>query len=185
YKRVNLALNINALNDIDLVKKLRDRLNIASKEYRSYEPEEVNDAVFLENVDSDDKVNLFKFPAPKWHEFDGGRYIGTADAVITKDPESDWVNVGAYRVMLVDRNKLSIFIDSSHHGRIHVEKYLKAGKKCPIAISFSPPLDLFIFAGMEVPAGISEYNYAGAIVGNMIPKPCIINIRTTTPDNRI
>ncbi|AOL17347.1 decarboxylase UbiD [Sulfolobus sp. A20] len=165
YKRVNLALNINALNDIDLVKKLRDRLNIASKEYRSYEPEEVNDAVFLENVDSDDKVNLFKFPAPKWHEFDGGRYIGTADAVITKDPESDWVNVGAYRVMLVDRNKLSIFIDSSHHGRIHVEKYLKAGKKCPIAISFSPPLDLFIFAGMEVPAGISEYNYAGAIVG--------------------
>ena len=27
------------------------------------------------------------FPVPRWHELDGGRYIGTDDLVITRDPE--------------------------------------------------------------------------------------------------
>jgi UbiD family decarboxylase len=164
-RRVGLVLGLSPnLNDVELTKKLRERINYASKEYKNYDPIIVDDAPFLENVDKDDRINMFKFPAPKWHELDGGRYIGTADAVITKDPDSDWINIGSYRVMLVDKNRLAIFIDSSHHGRLHMEKYLKRGEKCPIAISFGPPLSLFIFAGMEVPAGVSEYNYAGAVI---------------------
>ncbi|AHC52082.1 decarboxylase UbiD [Sulfolobus acidocaldarius SUSAZ] len=168
YRRVSLALNLSANSDIDLVKKLRERLAYASKEYMNYSPREMSDSPLLENVDVGEKVDLFKFPSPKWHEHDGGRYIGTADAVITKDPESEWVNVGAYRVMLVDKNRVAIFIDSPHHGRIHMEKYLKQGKKCPIVISFSPPLDLFIFSGMEVPQSVSEYNFSGAVSGKRV-----------------
>ncbi|BAB65007.1 UbiD family decarboxylase [Sulfurisphaera tokodaii] len=165
-RRVSLALGFSPnLNNLELVLKLRERLNYAYKEYRSYEPLEVSDAPFLENVDKDDSVNLLKFPAPKWHEMDGGRYIGTADAVITSDSDSNWVNVGTYRVMLVDKNRLAIFIEASHHGRLHIEKYLSKGKKAPIAISFGPPLSLLIFAGMEVPLGVSEYNFAGAVIG--------------------
>jgi len=124
--------------------------------------------LFLENVDVGDRINMLKFPAPRWHEEDGGRYIGTGDAVITKDPDSEWINVGAYRVMLVDRDKLAIFIDILHHGRIHMDKYLKRGKKCPIAISFGPPLALFMFAGMEVPYGVSELEYTGAVSGKKL-----------------
>src|SRR3989304_3953426 len=45
----------------------------------------------MENVMAGDEVDLLKFPAPKWHEKDGGRYIGTASVTIVKDPESDWV----------------------------------------------------------------------------------------------
>ncbi|QPG49274.1 UbiD family decarboxylase [Saccharolobus solfataricus] len=165
-RRVGLALGLTSnLNDLQLVTKLRERLNYANREYKSYDPIEVSDTPFLENVYRGENVNLFKFPAPKWHELDGGRYIGTADAVITKDPDSDWINVGAYRVMLADKNKLAIFIEASHHGRLHIEKYLKQARKAPIAISFGPPLSLFIFAGMEVPYGVSEYNFAGAVVG--------------------
>ncbi|MEM0374468.1 MAG: UbiD family decarboxylase, partial [Sulfolobales archaeon] len=143
---------------------LKQRLDYASREYKNYDPIIVNDSPVMENVDRGENVNLLKFPAPKWHELDGGRYIGTADAVITKDPDSDWINVGAYRVMLVDRRRLAIFIDAGHHGRIHIENYLKKGIKAPIAISFGPPLSLFIFAGMEVPYGVSEYNFAGAVI---------------------
>ena len=43
-------------------------------------------------------VDIGVFPTPKWHEDDGGRYIGTDDLVITKDPEEHWVNAGTYRV---------------------------------------------------------------------------------------
>ena len=41
----------------------------------------------LENVDSGDDVNLLKFPVPLIHELDGGRFIGTACLVITRDPD--------------------------------------------------------------------------------------------------
>jgi len=43
-------------------------------------------------------IDVPRFPAPKWHEDDGGRYIGTECIVITRDPDSDWVNLGTYRV---------------------------------------------------------------------------------------
>jgi len=39
-----------------------------------------------ENVFKGEQVNLLEFPVPKWHEKDGGRYIGTFDGVVTKDP---------------------------------------------------------------------------------------------------
>ena len=43
---------------------------------------------------------MLEFPVPRWHELDGGRYIGTDDLVITRDPEEGWVNVGTYRIMV-------------------------------------------------------------------------------------
>ena len=167
-KRVALALELPSFNkydDISLVKVLKERLNFAYNEYKNFDPIVVQDSPLMENIERGENVNLLKFPAPKWHELDGGRYIGTGSITITKDPDSDWVNLGVYRVMLVDNRKLAIFIDGGHHGRMHIEKYLKKGEKAPIAISFGHPLSLFIFAGMEVPYGISEYNFAGAVVG--------------------
>ena len=35
----------------------------------------------------DNQVDVLAFPAPKWHEGDGGPYIGTECMVITKDPD--------------------------------------------------------------------------------------------------
>ncbi len=56
----------------------------------------------MENVLSVDDVNFLEFPTPNWHDGDGGRYIGTGSFNVTKDPESDRVNVGTYRVMVDD-----------------------------------------------------------------------------------
>ena len=59
----------------------------------------------LENIDRDDEVDLFKFPVPRLHEKDGGRYIGTDDLVIMRDPDSDWVNAATYRVQVHDTTR--------------------------------------------------------------------------------
>src|SRR5207244_1179570 len=56
----------------------------------------------LEHVDRE--VDVLKFPSPLWHEHDGGRYIGTGCSVVTRDLDSDWINVGTYRVQALDRN---------------------------------------------------------------------------------
>ena len=72
--------------------------------------EEVKSGAVHENVEADADVNLLKFPAPLLHEKDGGRYLGTGHLVITKDPDSDWINVGTYRIMSHDHNTLIIYI---------------------------------------------------------------------------
>ena len=48
-------------------------------------------------------VNIQKIPTPRWHEHDGGYYIGTGCMVIMKDPDTGWINYGAYRVQSHDR----------------------------------------------------------------------------------
>ena len=55
---------------------------------------EVSAGPVLENVLEGDAVDLYKFPTPKWHDLDGGRYIGTGVADVTRDPDSGWVNFG-------------------------------------------------------------------------------------------
>lgn len=139
----------------------RDRLH----SLRPLPPVEVEDGPLLENVKNGKEINLWDFPAPKWHELDGGRYIGTADVAITADPEEGWINLGTYRVMVHDRDILTLYISPGKHGRIHREKYFAAKKPCPVAITFGQDPLLFLLASKQMPFGESEYDYAGAIRG--------------------
>ena len=43
-------------------------------------------------------VDIGSIPTPVWHEHDGGPFIGTACMVVMKDPDSGWINYGAYRI---------------------------------------------------------------------------------------
>ena len=115
----------------------------------------------LENVDRDDKVDLLKFPVPFLHEHDGGRYIGTDDLVIMRDPEENWVNCATYRAMVQDKNHVSLWISPGKHGRQIREKYFRAGKPCPVLISCGHDPLLFLAGGNELKFGLSEYDYAG------------------------
>src|SRR5207244_1878938 len=54
---------------------------------------EVKDGPIFENVKRGGEVDMTIFPAPKWHEDDGGRYIGTGSFDITRDRDNGWVNL--------------------------------------------------------------------------------------------
>src|SRR5574341_152118 len=54
-------------------------------------PEVVDVAPVMENVMTGEDVDLWKFPIPHYHAGDGGRYIGTGDNVINRDPDSGYV----------------------------------------------------------------------------------------------
>jgi len=41
----------------------------------------------MENVFEGKNIDLFSLPAPHWHEGDGGRYIGSLDVTISRDPD--------------------------------------------------------------------------------------------------
>lgn len=143
----------------DLIKAYRDRMR---KGFELIPPITVKMGPVLENVDRDEKVDLFKFPAPRVHEIDGGRYLGTHDLVIMRDPETGWVNVGTYRVQLYDRNTVGLWISPGKHGRLIREKYFAKGEPCPVLISVGTDPLLFITGGNEIDYGVSEFAYAGA-----------------------
>ena len=106
------------------------------------------------------------FPTPHWHELDGGRYIGTADCVITGEPEEGgWVNVGIYRVQVHDKNTLGLYVSPGHHARIMREKYWEKGKSCPVVVTFGQDPLLFLVAGQSMPYGMSEFDYCGGLRG--------------------
>ena len=142
---------------LDVVRAYRDRM----KQFQLIPNVFVDTGPVLENVDRDSAVDLLKFPVPFLHELDGGRYIGTADLVIMRDPDSGWVNVGTYRAQVHDRNTLGLWMSPGKHGRLIREKYIKQGKNCPVVICCGHDPLLFLSSGNEVGYGIGEFAHAG------------------------
>ena len=162
--RLGITLGIPSVSTYqELVEALRGKPNEWETRSKDYPPKIVANGPVKEHIMKGKEVDLFKFPAPKWHEHDGGRYIGTGCAVITKDLDTGWVNLGSYRIMVHDQKTVGLHIAPFHHGRIHYEKYHAKGEACPVAISVGHNPTLYYAAGLEVPLGVSEYNYVGAI----------------------
>ena len=142
-----------------------------------FEPQVVGSGPVLENVVAGRDVDLTRFPAPKWHEHDGGRYIGTGVAVVTSDPDTGRINVGAYRMMIQeDGRSATINAEAGKQGRAQYERWFAKLGKAPVLVSFGHDPLLLMVAGTEVPNSISEYAYAGAMIGQ---KLCVINGEVT------
>jgi len=149
-----------------LVETLRGRPAQWQAAAGRFTPTVVKSGAALEHVERE--VDVLKFPAPLWHELDGGRYIGTGCSVVTRDLESDWVNVGTYRVQVIDRNHVALDMVPGKHGRIHYEKHKAAGKRFPVVIVCGADPLGYLISGIEVPFGMCEYNYIGAILGQPV-----------------
>ncbi|MDP2719546.1 MAG: UbiD family decarboxylase [Dehalococcoidia bacterium] len=154
----------------------RDLLEIVREKYRTwqkgldeYAPVEVKDGEVMENVSSGENVNLYEFPAPRWHELDGGRYIGTGCSIITRDPDTKEINLGTYRTMLHDKNTVGLHVTPGRHARNQYEKYYLKGEKAPVAICLGQHPLLFASSASEVPhEPRSEYHFAGAVRGEPV-----------------
>lgn len=133
-------------------------------------PKEIDpaDAPCKQNKMMGDEVDLFKFPVPKFYPLDGGRFYGTAHFVITKDPDSGWVNLGTYRGQLLGKDKIGTQFIKGKHADIMLKKYQALGKPMPVAsIVGCDPL-LFILGAARVSAFVSEYDVAGALRGEAV-----------------
>jgi len=87
----------------------------------------VESGPIFDNVVTGAGIDIEIFPTPKWHEGDGGRYIGTGSYNVTQDPDDGSLNVGTYRIMLHDKKHVTYNAAPGKHGRIHHEKYVKRG----------------------------------------------------------
>src|SRR3981189_301990 len=156
-KRLAITLGLPGPNcPPDVVRSYRD----AMKSPQPLPPRVVTKGAVLENVDRDDKIDLYKFPVPRLHELDGGRYIGTDDLVIMRDPEENWINAATYRAMVQDKDRVSLWMSPGKHGRQIREKYFRAGNPCPVLISCGHDPLLFLAGGNELKFGLSWFGSA-------------------------
>ncbi len=134
------------------------------KEFKPVPPVEVESGPIREHLLTDHLVDVTKIPWPCWHERDGGKYM-CATSVVTKDPESGYINVGSYRFMLVNKDVIVPHIGSGHHGDVIRKKYWARGRPCPAAVSLGQDPTILVAAGTNLSWGVSEYDFAGWMRG--------------------
>ena len=139
----------------------------------------VDDGPVNANILNGPDVDLGRFPTPRWHEHDGGRYIGTGCVVIMRDHDTEWVNLGTYRVMLHDERRVGLYMSPGKHGRLILDRYWNHDEMCPVAVSLGQDPLLTALGGIEVPYGTSEYDVAGWLRGT--PTDVIISDVTQLP----
>lgn len=150
-----------AHNNIEYLKQYRARM----KDIQYIPPVFVDRSPIFENVMEGDDIDLFKLPVPIHHELDGGRYIGTACGVITRDPDTGGLNCGTYRIQVHDAKTCTCYISPGKHGRLHRDQYFERGQHCPaVAVVGIDPI-LFLAARYQVPPGLSELDWVGGMRG--------------------
>ncbi|HLY65612.1 MAG TPA: UbiD family decarboxylase, partial [Chloroflexota bacterium] len=142
--------------------------------FRPTPPREVPHGPIHENVLSGDDIDLWKLPTPKWHEEDGGRYLGTGDMVIMRDPDTGRVHFGTYRVMVQDEKTAGLYISPIHTGAIIEKKYWARGQSCPVVVVFGEEPVLFCagagYLGQK--RGLPKYELAGHVRGAPVEIVC-------------
>ncbi len=164
-RRIALSLGLPLeIPLVELMVRWREKL----KSLKPVPVRTVTDGPVMKNALTGQAVDLYKLPTPKWHEHDGGRYLGTACAVATMDPEEGWVNVGTYRMMILDEKRAGLYISPGKHGRLHREKWFASKRPMPVAVSLGHDPLMFLVSSIDVPYGTCEYDYAGGIKGTPV-----------------
>ncbi len=164
-KRIKMTLGLPSdATDMDLIAHWRRYM----KEAKMIPPLEVPTGLVMQNVYRGDDIDLTKIPAPKWHEYDGGYYIGTGDMVIMRHPDTGWINYGAYRVQVHGKKLASVMCSKGKHGNLILNRYKELGQKCPVAVICGMHPALFMVAGLEIPYGKNEYDAAGGLLGEPV-----------------
>lgn len=146
--------------------EMSDAYRAAYLEHPRIIPHEiVADGPIFENIMLGDDVDVLKFPAPIWHQKDGGPFIGTGTYSITRDPEENWLNAGTYRAQVHDAKSVGVQMAPGHHGFIHREKYFARGEALPLVMVLGGDPLCFFYGGVEAPYGTFEIDIVGGMRG--------------------
>ncbi|WP_234506473.1 MULTISPECIES: menaquinone biosynthesis decarboxylase [Thermus] len=133
---------------------------------RGFFPRRVRRAPVQEVVYRGEAVDLSRLPVLKCWPLDGGPFL-TLPLVITKDPETGEINLGMYRMQVLDQRSTAMHWQLHKVGRRHLEKAKKMGKKLEVAVALGgdPVLTYAATAPLPPLPGVSEFHLAGFLRG--------------------
>jgi 4-hydroxy-3-polyprenylbenzoate decarboxylase len=160
-----LGLILGNETDLSMIQLTKEWMNLAIREL--IPAQERKDGPIFENIIDGEKIDVHMFPSPKFYELDGGRYFGTTVFLVMEDPETGDVNLGTYRMQVLDNKTLGVQILKGKRGDVILKKYQKMGKKMPAcAIIGGDPL--LLLAGAAMVARASEYDIVGSLRGSPV-----------------
>lgn len=164
HGRIAIALGLDRWIDLQEMEE-----TLLERKKTSIKAIEVESGPCQEETEQGSDINLLKYPFPRIHDRDGGRYINSL-VVFIKDPETGFTVFSNDRVMLLDKKSLV-------HGTIPrranptpfeeiVKKNLAKGRSLPFAMVIGPPPELTLSSYINLPAGSDNYGFAGALATN-------------------
>ncbi|MBP1735031.1 MAG: phenylphosphate carboxylase subunit beta [Deltaproteobacteria bacterium] len=161
-----LAMILGKDPKLSLVELTKEWVNLSVKDVIL--AKEVKEGPIFENIVDGDKIDTFAFPSPKFYELDGGRYFGTAVFMVIQDPENGKVNLGTYRMGILDDKSVGVQILKGKTADRIMKKYAKQGKKMPAcAIIGGDPLHIFASAA-TVSGAKSGYDVVSSLRGEPV-----------------
>jgi len=164
-ERYALAVGIDpALSTADMIAATRaimQRRIAPTRVPKSSAP--VNEIVLRDN-----EIDLTQFPTPKFWPGDGGRYIGTGNITLTRNPDTGRINVGCYRQMLHGPRRVGLYTSPGKHGGIDRDAWWARGKPCEVVAAYGIDPVLFMLAAQVFGSKESELDVAGGMMGRAI-----------------
>ncbi|HJO73286.1 MAG TPA: UbiD family decarboxylase [Rhodospirillales bacterium] len=131
-------------------------------------PVTVDTGPVKENVLEGEDIDLWEFPAPKWHVSDGGRYLNTFCGVITNDLATNRPNVGLYRGQVLDKRKIGNLLVPAQGWGVHFDQHTLAGEPMPVAVAYGWHDAMPFCAASPFPRHVCEWDMIGAIIGKPV-----------------
>ncbi len=152
------------LSALELIRRYKERSN---REFPPTMVEASKAPVNAHHMRGKD-IDVTIFPAARHWPLDGGQYIGTCDAIITRDPVDGWLNVGTYRQMVQGKDQVGLYLSPGKDARLHLERSWKMGKPCEVVACWGIDPALFVVASQTFPKTRSELEFAGGLVGRPV-----------------
>jgi len=161
YNRVALGIGLEkGTSEKEMIETYRQGVR------KRIAPVVVMDAPVKERIITGDDINLYDLPVPKWHDWDGGRYIDTWNSTITKDPETGLHNLGIYRGMICGKDRISKMLALAQHWGQHYSKHQYRNTEMPVALVYgAEPLVSFLALSPILHRDCSELDIIGGIKG--------------------
>jgi len=156
HKRIALALGCK-------VDKISEKLEYALD--NPIKPLVVDNPSFMENIITNDRVDLNKIPIPIHAPKDGGPFI-TAGVTVSKDFNNKRQNLSFQRLHIKSNNKTGIMINEWRHLKGFLDKAEAANKPLPIAVVVGVDPTIMIAAGIRYEG--DEIELAGGVRGKPI-----------------
>jgi 2,5-furandicarboxylate decarboxylase 1 len=158
-----LALGVPETQMLDHYEKLEEKF-IA--------PEKAGFAPVQEVVISGGDVDLSKLPIVVHSELDCGAYV-TIGVQTAADPDTGIGNLGIHRMLVLGKNRLSVWAPPDHHLGRMIVRAEDRGHGLPIATIIGADPRIAIASQVKAPYGSDEMHIAGGMKGSPIELvPC-------------
>lgn len=111
-------------------------------------------------------ATLDRFPVPRLHQHDGGRYPNSWGVVVAKTPDGRWTNWGISRVMQLDATRMAGVVSPPQHLGLIWQEWAALDKPMPYAlVQGGAPAVPFAGGLPLLPEGVDEVGFIGALHG--------------------